>query len=279
MIEFRSSSIEKIDQYIKLYNKAFHKIIKKKEYFDWLYRKNPMGDFIGIDCYLDDAIIGQVGGIPLEFNYLERKVKFIVSINVCVDPEHQGKKLFSKMAIKFEELAKKLDFDGIIAIANKVVTPAWQKSINLNFLKQLDVLLGLHKFKDEEFDKNDYNFYLSWNNEKLKWRLKNPHKKTFLSASNQKITSIYSDTDYSFLEAYAPLVFTDNDMEIESVQKSIIKPVIFVGLTKKMKKNLFIKLPEILKPSPLNFLYKFIKSNNKLNSEKVFFTFLDFDAF
>ena len=68
-------------------------------------------------------------------------------------------------------------------------------------------------------------------------------------------------------------------MEIESVQKSIIKPVIFVGLTKKMKKNLFIKLPEILKPSPLNFLYKFIKSNNKLNSEKVFFTFLDFDAF
>lgn len=279
MIEFKRSSVEKIDEYIKLYNKAFHKIGKKKIYFDWLYRKNPMGEFIGIDCYFNDLIIGQVGGIPIEFDYLKKKVKFIISINVCVDPEHQGKKLFSKMAIELEELVKKLNFDGIIAIANKAATPAWQKSINLNFLKQLDVLLGFGNFKDKEFDKNAYNFYSCWNNKKLEWRLENPHKRTYLSDRNHKTNSIYSETDYPFIEAYAPLVFADNDIKIESVQKSLMKPVIFIGLTQKIKKKLFIKLPEMFKPSPLNFLYKFIKSNNKLDSEKVFFTFLDFDAF
>lgn len=279
MIKFKNSNVEKIDEYIKLYNKSFYKMMKNKKYFDWLYIKNPMGKFVGIDCYLNNDIIGQVGGIPLEFNYLKKKIRFIISINVCIDPEHQGKKLFKKMAIKFEELVKKLNFDGIIAIANKAATPAWQKSINLNFLKQLDVLVSFRKFENIKFDKNDYDFYSSWNNKKLKWRLENPHKKTILINGNQKINSIYSDTDYFFLKAYAPLVFADKDIKIETAKKSITKLKIFIGITKKIKKKLYIRLPEILKPSPLNFLYKFIKSNKKLDSEKVFFTFLDFDAF
>jgi hypothetical protein len=279
MNEFINSSVEKIDEYIELYNKAFNKFDKNRKYFDWLYKKNPSGQFVGIDCYFNNIIIGQVGGIPLEFYYLGRKLRFLISINVCVDPAHQGKKLFSKMAIKFEKLAEKLNFDGIIAIANKAATPAWQKSINLNLLKQLDVLIGFNRFKDENFNKDDYNFYSSWNNEKLKWRIENTHNKTFLRTENQRVNSVYSVTDYPFLQAYAPLIFTDKLINTNTNNKFLLKPIIFIGLTKKITKNLFIKLPEVLKPSPLNFLYKFIKSNNKLDSKKVFFTFLDFDVF
>lgn len=279
MTEFINSSIEKIDEYIGLYNRTFPKLNKNKKYFDWLYKLNPCGNFIGIDCYSDKIIIGQVGGIPLEFNYLGKKVKFLISINVCVDPKHQGKKLFSKMAIKFEVLAKKEGFDGIIAIANKAATPAWQKTVNLNFLKQLDVFIGFGKFNNKKLDKNKYNFFTKWNNENLKWRLGNPHNKTFSSDYNQGIKSIYSSTDYPLLKAYAPLVFATDDIKIQNSKFTFLNPVIYVGLANETKGKSFIRLPEIFKPSPLNFLYKFIKSNEKLDAQKVFFSFLDFDAF
>ena len=36
-----------------------------------------------------------------------KKLKFIISINVCVDDNYRGQKLFNKMAKKFEVLIKK----------------------------------------------------------------------------------------------------------------------------------------------------------------------------
>ena len=71
------------------------------------------------------------------------------------------------MASRFEKLAKEKNFDGIIAIANKAATPAWIKSIGLNFLKQLDVYIGFGKVNNKETNKHDYDFYSIWNNEKL----------------------------------------------------------------------------------------------------------------
>ena len=38
-------------------------------------------------------------------------------------------------------------------------------------------------------------------------------------------------------------------------------------------------MPEFLKPSPLNFLYKFFKIKNNLKKNEIFFSFLDFDIF
>lgn len=277
MISFEESSTSKIHDYFKLYKKVF-KTRKNESYYNWLYYQNPTGNFIGIDCYDNNELIGQVGGIPQEYIHSGTQIKFILSINVCVIKSHQGKGLFNQMACKLEEVAKIKNFDGIIAIANKAATPAWKKSINLNFLKQLDVLIGYGGVNYNKFNKNDYNFYSIWNNEKINWRLKNPSTETSIIYSNN-IKSIYSKTNYPLIEAYSPLIFFDNDVELIKNKKKTFKPVIFIGSIKDMSKNFLFRFPEILKPSPLNFLYKFIKSNELLDSEKVFFTFLDFDAF
>ena len=277
MIRFEESSTSKINDYFKLYKKVF-KTKKNENYYDWLYYQNPAGNFIGIDCYDDYELIGQVGGIPQEYIHSGIQIRFVLSINVCVDPRHQGKGLFNKMACKLEEVAKEKNFHGIIAIANKAATPAWKKSINLNFLKQLDVLIGYGGINYNKFSKNDYNFYSTWNNEKLNWRLNNPSNETFFINSNS-IKSVYSKTNYPFIEVYSPLIFYDDNIELTRIKKKTFKPVIFIGSTKNMNKKFLFRFPEILKPSPLNFLYKFIQSSEVLDSEKVFFTFLDFDAF
>ena len=86
-------------------------------------------------------------------------VKFLISINVCVDPKYQGKWLFSKMLVQFEQIAKELDFDGIIGIANKSATPFWLRSIKLNKLQSLNVYIGFGKVETKTIIKSNYNFY------------------------------------------------------------------------------------------------------------------------
>ena len=279
MIEFKKTNIDNLNKYIKLYKKVFKNFVKSYDYFNWLYVDNPQGSFVGVDCYDDNILIGQVGGIPHEFIFNEKKVKFLISINVCVDPKYQGQRLFSKMLVKFEKIAKELNFDGIIAIANKAATPSWQRSVKLKKLTALDVFVGYGKLNLDRFKKSNYNFYTLWDKKKLEWRMKNPMDKTYFQISKNN-KSIYSKTNFLFINAYSPMIFLDDDVKSEKINNLFFKPSVYVGLVNDFKKTTFMfNLPEFLKPSPLNFLYKFLKSDDVLDEKKIFFTFLDFDAF
>ena len=279
MIEFKKTNLDKLDEYISLYSKAFRKFSKTKEYFKWLYQENPDGKFVGIDCYDNNILVGQVGGIPHEFVFNQKKINFLISINVCVDPKYQGKWLFSKMLVRFEQIAKELDFDGIIGIANKAATPFWQRSIKMKTLGSLDVFIGYGKLDINNFDKLNYNFYTFWNERKLNWRFQNPLN-NFYQKSSKESKSIFTKTEYLFIDAYSPLVFFDKNINLRLEEKKIFKPVIYIGIINDFKKTTFLfDLPNFLKPSPLNLVYKFLKSEQNLDPKKMFFTFLEFDAF
>lgn len=279
MVIFKKIDLNKLEEYINLYKRSFKNFTKTLNYFKWLYVDNPQGNFVGIDCYENDTLIGQVGGIPHEFIFNNNKVKFLISINVCVDPKYQGKWLFSKMLVQFEQIAKELDFDGIIGIANKSATPFWLRSIKLNKLQSLNVYIGFGKVETKTIIKSNYNFYTFWSEKNLEWRLKNPINKTFLHSDNKNL-SIYSETNFSLINAYSPLIFFEKNIDTNFSKKKFLKPIVYLGLIKDFKKTTFLyDLPNFLKPSPLNFVYKFLKSNYILDPNKIFFTFLDFDAF
>ena len=278
-IHFKTSSSE---DNLKIYKELYVRCYKKDDfninYLDWLYNKNPDGKYIGIDCFDDENLIGQVGGIPFEFVWNKKRLKILISVNVCVDIKYRGTSLFNKMAKKFEIYAKEINFDGIIAIGNKSATPAWIKSIGLINYGQLDAFLGLDNIIDTNFnlDKDLYQFYSIWNNQKINWRINNPKNKTF--TINNKIKSIYAKTKYPFIKAYAPLIFYEGEIQLNSYENKNYL-FIFLGKIITLKNKKIIKLPKILKPSPLNFLYKFFNIKNNLQKDEVFFTFLDFDAF
>lgn len=279
-ISYKNSNTHKnLDQYIKLYNSCFGQNKFELNYLDWLYNKNPSGQYIGIDCFDNNNLIGQVGGVPIDFIWKKKKLKIIISINVCVSNNYRGHKLFSKMANKFEDYLKKNNFDGIIAIGNKSATPAWIKSINLINLGELEAFLGIGEISDNNFDSNQYDFYSLWDRKKLSWRLDNPKNKTFLKNNKKKIKSIYSITKYPLVKAYAPMLYCDNTVLPDKDEINILQPFIFIGKIGKLKKKNVFHIPKILKPSPLNFLYKFFNPEITLEKEKIFFTFMDFDVF
>ncbi len=279
MFEFKKVNLDKLHEYINLYERSFKNFKKTHNYFKWLYVDNPCGNFVGIDCYDNETLVGQVGGIPREFIFNNKKVKFLISINVCVDPKYQGKKIFSEMLIQFEQVAKDLNFDGIIAVANKAATPGWRKAVGLTKLKALDVFVGYGRLNSKKVKKSNYNFYNLWDKKDLEWRLKNPINETYFQSDSFN-QSVFSKTNFPLMYAYSPLIFLENDVKLNDVQKKNFKPLVYLGLISDFKKTSFLfDLPEFLKPSPLNFLYKFLKSNEELDPDRIFFTFLDFDVF
>ena len=280
-IEFYKSDPKKLPKYIELYKRCFKKypLNKNYQYFDWLYKKNPSGEFIGIDAFDTERglEIGQVGGVPYIFNYLGTHIKILQSINVCVDKNYRGQKLFKKMASKLELYAKEQNYSLIIAIANAQATPAWINSISMKFLSKLDVFLTYNLSEIEKLNISNEIFRSLWDDKLINWRRSNPsnpakvikgHKIKLISSSVLSIFKVFS-----FLEnKNFSINYDSNEM--------IILPNLFLGLLPQKIKSLHFKIPEIIKPSPLNFLYKDI-SQKKLNLTKdnCYFTYLDFDAY
>ena len=280
-IEFYKSDLKKLPKYIELYKRCFKKypLNKNYQYFDWLYKKNPSGEFIGIDAFDTERglEIGQVGGVPYIFNYLGTHIKILQSINVCVDKNYRGQKLFKKMASKLELYAKEQNYSLIIAIANAQATPAWINSISMKFLSKLDVFLTYNLSEIEKLNISNEIFRSLWDDKLINWRRSNPsnpakvikgHKIKLISSSVLSIFKVFS-----FLEnKNFSINYDSNEM--------FILPNLFLGLLPQKIKSLHFKIPEIIKPSPLNFLYKDI-SQKKLNLTKdnCYFTYLDFDAY
>ena len=282
-IDFIKSDINKIDKYVKLYQRCFTNYPSKKNeiYFEWLYKKNPLGNFIGIDAVdlKSGEEIGQVGGIPYEFNYNGNKIKILQSINVCVDKRYRGKKLFKEMATRLEDYAKAENYSLIIAIANKLATPAWQNSIGLKFLTQLDVLIGYGDLGLNNLDLNDTIFTSIWNEKRLEWRKDNPSNKVFVKHENKIRLSCQSVM--SIFKVFSYVNCKSMNMNYSKEQFNFFLPNLFIGLIPpNSNSSLYLKIPEIFKPSPLNFLYKCINNENiDIKKNQSFFSYLDFDAY
>ena len=282
-IDFIKSDINKIDKYVKLYQRCFSDYPSQKNeiYFEWLYKKNPLGNFIGIDAVdlKSGEEIGQVGGIPYEFNFNGNKIKILQSINVCVDKRYRGKKLFKEMATRLEDYAKAENYSLIIAIANKLATPAWQNSIGLKFLTQLDVLIGYGDLGLNNLDLNDTIFTSIWNEKRLEWRKDNPSNKVFVKHENKIRLSCQSVM--SIFKVFSYVNCKNLNINYSKEQFNFFLPNLFIGLIPpNSNSSFYLKIPEIFKPSPLNFLYKSINNENiEIKKDKCFFSYLDFDAY
>lgn len=281
-IEFYKSKLSKIDNYIELYQRCFRNYPTKRSqtYFEWFYGKNPLGEYIGIDAVdvKKGLQIGQVGGVPFEFNYNGKKIKVLQAVQICLDKNYRENGIFGKMAARLEDYAIEEKFSLIITIANKLARPAWEHTISMKYLTQLDVLLGYGSLGLDELEISDDIFCSIWDKKRIHWRKNNPINKVSMF-KKQKI-KLFSPSVLSLFEVFSFIKCKDLNLNFDK-EKLKILPNLFIGLAPQYKNNFFyLRIPEFLKPSPLNFLYKDISNENIiLNKKKCYFTYLDFDAY
>ena len=277
MIEYKISNLNLLNKYLELYKSCFPRFNKNIDYFKWLYSHNPMGNYTGIDAFDGDRLVGQIGGIPYDFKFHNNKIKTLVSINICINKLYRGGRIFYNLSSNFEKLLIDNNYDLLIAIGNKMATPAWIKSLQLKELGQLKSYLGFYDFSKNDIELKNYNLFMNWNNETIKWRCSNPINQTQLIKYKEKIL-VKANTEFKFINAYSPYFFKF-DESIKNINFDLNLKT-FIGFCNEINDNFFFrKIPNFLKPSPLNFLYKFLKKDLTLNRNEVFFSFLDFDAF
>ena len=286
-IILKPSSPKYIEKYIQLYRSCFPRSNHLKyDYLTWLYAENPLGQAIGADAWFGDDVVGQVISIPGKYSLYNENTYGLLAVNVAVHSDFQGRYLFKRLGLSMCEYGSQAGYKFVIGIANREATPGWIRQMGFQLISPLQANIGLgnlslHSKEEEILDATLLRHI--WDNDSITWRLGNPLKKYYIKKNTSKNwLSIY--TSANRLSVFAVAEVPMDGFIIDSYTHSLgllLKPKVFLGLIPNYKfSNQYLSIPEKLKPSPLNLIYKNLDDNkDHLDSSGCFINFLDFDVF
>lgn len=278
MIEYRFEKVDVTTEKIKLYADLLSAVFTETNKFSvdflhWQYAENPLGKAIGFDAWLGNELAAHYVTIPVEYVINGKITKGVLSLNTATHKEHQGKGLFTKLAERTYEEAKALGYEFVIGVANQNSTYGFLKKLGFYLVAPLDVKIGFGKIKLHQYEEY-YTLKANWTKQQLEWRLKCPAN----SYIKQKNTLLVNTGKYNIYAVLGQM--NENFLSLKSEAK---KPILkmWVGIAeKKSISPFYFKLPQKLRPSPLNLIFKDLNGGvEKFEKKDVLFELIDFDAY
>lgn len=268
-----NTSADNISAYSRLLSTVFSKTHKfTVDFLNWQYSQNPHGTIVGTDAFFEGELVAHHATIPVSYTIFGQQAKGLLAINNVTHPDHQGKGLFSKLGNATFEEAKSLNYDFVITVTNSNSTYGYLNKFGFRQISPLEVKIGCGKIITS---KKSSLIFSNWDFESLNWRLKNPSAKYF--RDNQ---AVMSKTD-----VYGMFAQIKNCEEVLPLGLNINQgKALFntwIGLSKDKKvSGCFINMPDKLKPSPLNLLFKDLQGHIPMfDKDQICFELADFDAF
>lgn len=266
------------DENIKAYSNLLSQVFAKTKKFTnrflrWQYVENPNGTVIGSDAFFNGLLVAHHATIPVKYNFFGNDYLGLLAINNVTHPEHRGKGLLTALGKATFDEAQRLQYQFVITVTNNNSTYAYLNKFEFKQISQLDVVAGMGKIIS--IDDNLHQVYSIWSKELLAWRCRNPASRYYINGK-----SIIAKTNIPLLYTH---IKTCNNLDIDNLglktRKSCLN--VWIGLSKKVKTNgIFLHMPEKLKPSPLNLLFRDLQGNiPSFNSSNIKFDVADFDAF
>lgn len=284
-IELIQSNASRLEDYMVLYRACFPQADKLQfEYLTWLYKLNPEGEALGADAMCDGKVVGQVIALPGRYRLRGRLVRGLVAVNVAVHPGFQGKHLFKRLGLKMCEFGAKAGFEFVIGVANAAATPGWVRQMGFQLVGPLQARVGWGALHPEACERgiDEAMLYQEWSKQSLDWRVANPvNPVSLIDRGSRQLTALAS-AGKPGLNVMAVLPSRAHAQVLASQRVcSWLMPKVFVGAVPDYRFGInFQAIPERIKPSPLNLIYKnLVDSSDRVSLEKCFITFLDFDAF
>ena len=274
--EFIQTSIEedKITAYSQLLSSVFDKSSKYSfGFLKWQYVLNPNGTVVGYDAYANGVLAAHYVTIPVVYSINGEVVKGLLSLNTATHPQHQGKGLFTQLATRTYQLGEKLGYKFVIGVANQNSTHGFLKKLGFYLISPLDVKIGFGSISVGGEER--YKLKPVWNNESLDWRLKCPEG---IYSSNGN--NIYSKTDKPGI--FSKMAELPDHIRYRNLKtKGILPCKLWIGLSANIRKHgFFVDLPDKLKPSPLNLIFKNLGADFEIfKKSDVYFELIDFDAY
>jgi GNAT superfamily N-acetyltransferase len=269
-----------------LYQRCFpHAKQFTEAYIDWLYLKNPCGPALCASASIENYIIGAYAGIPAEFNVRGQAVRGLIGVNVAVDPRHQGRQLFRQLSQALFKRATNEGYAFILGVANRASTPLLIRQQGFSMVSALRAAIGVGRIGEAHLSAQTLeglDLYRIWRPETLLWRLNNPLNPVRLRQCGGMIQA-FAHSNNPLFEAYGEIPMEKSPGIPEKLNSiATLMPRVYLGLLPKKARtrSLYLDIPERMKPSPLNLVYRPFQTHAQPpNPEKCLFSFLDFDAF
>ncbi len=284
-IERAKVDSESLEQYRALFAICFPSAtVYSAEYLLWQYQHNPDGDVVGFNAIVDGQVIAHYACLPCQIILNGRHVKALLSLNTATHPGFQGKGLFVKLAQQTFDAAAQEGFGAVYGIANANSTPGFIRKLGFTLVRPLDAVFGFGRGPSLILpgEHSQIGFARQWSDAALAWRLANPsnpvrvaHTRTggllFAAPAGKPLVSAWSERAARG---------SGND-EVRAHGLGLSPCRVFLGCgASGLKNGLFFSIPDRLKPSPLNFIFRdLVSDHNRLSAERVYCDFLDFDAF
>jgi GNAT superfamily N-acetyltransferase len=244
---------------------------------EWLYRHNPEGGVVGMDAWAGDRLAAHYVTIPTRARVQGVEVRGLLSLNTATDPDFQGKGLFTRLASATYEAAAAQGFQFVTGFANANSTPGFIRKLAFQNVRQLQA--GLLVSPPRDLPARDCDFEASWSAESLAWRLANPAGR-YTVARRGAVLDIRSPTNVPLLDCAA---FLTPAFNLPSRGLPPWRPPLFIGLEPRiaLERRGFIPVPEKLRPSPLNMIWRALDPTlpAALDPEAIVVSFLDFDPY
>ncbi|MGZ4033245.1 MAG: GNAT family N-acetyltransferase [Bacteroidia bacterium] len=246
------------------------------KFIEWQYRDNPDGKIIGFNAYYNKMLVAHYAVMPMIAIVFGKEEKGLLSLNTATHPEHQGKKLFTTLAEMSYRSAAEQGYGFVVGVANGNSTHGFINKLGFQLIGKLDAKLGFGKIKFKD-NKDDIEFEKSWTEQSLRWRLANPENKYKI-----KNNKIYSVTDKMGIEAILFNAEKKYPLTNNNVSTGFRPMKLWIGIDNAVdwKRSFYFNIPDKMRPSPLNFIFKDLTTKNRtLDNNKVKFDAIDFDAY
>lgn len=271
-------------EYTTLFTKCFPTSNKfNRDYLDWLYRCNPDGKVVGFDAREGDRLVAHYVCIPAQAQVGGQQVKVLLSLNTATHPDHQGKGLFTQLAERTYEAGAALGYDSVYGVANSNSTPGFVRKLQFQLVGPLQAMVGVGALGIDFNSLETLQFRRTWNSNSLAWRCASPVGKIAVYAKKDRHIFLTPALLGSACLAIAEVDTTSITTYLVEKKDSYKSPLrLFLGMIPPIarRSSLYIDIPQALRPSPLNFIYRSLSGRvDSIDADGVFFSFLDFDAY
>ena len=251
-------------------------------YLQWLYRHNPAGPVIGYNAWEGNKIIGHYAAIPVDIYLDGDACTGLLALNTAMHPDYRSAGVIYGLANRTCKLAERLGFACIYAVANAASTPILVKSLKFQFVSQLTASVGVSRLQlDWQKAIIGNRFRRRWKEVTARWRAANPSNPSSLELNDGNTMVFRAKT-------HLPGIFAHGIIPLEPpLQDCAQRPgmglKLFLGLLPENSCRYpgYLRIPERLKPSPLNFIYRPLvdMAPRKLDRNEVILGTHDFDAY
>ena len=278
---FRPAEPADFDRTVELMALGFPGVGKfSPAFLQWQYYDNPAGPPLG--CNIDDGgrLIGHLMGIPLKVSLQGEFTTVTLIMNVATHPDYRGRGLFLELVRRVTAMSAERGHAAVVGVANGQTIRAYETKLGFQNVAGLDAHVELLP-PTIDFDRalETAVFARTWDDATLAWRLKNPANPLRIAGGLFGGLVVEGASSLPLIRARGVIPRKGLNMPARGI---VMGPAVVLGLTPKgtQKRNLAVTVPERLRPSPLRLIYiNHRKPGDRLDPERVLFSFLDFDAF